>query len=175
MTQPQQSQSTPEPTPAWKADFPYKQEEAMRVSRREFAKYLCLFSGCLAAGSGILAIKAAVSPAPDKAKTQGEHLVCASADVPVGGMKTFALPDAPGTPCLLLRLGADKWRAFAQKCTHLSCAVYYDAEQNIIACPCHNGAFNPDTGAALKGPPPRPLPRLAVVVRNEKIYVTGAA
>lgn len=42
----------------WKEDFPVYQLESTQVSRRDFAKFLCLVSGGLAVGSGYVAIKA---------------------------------------------------------------------------------------------------------------------
>ena len=63
--------------------------------------------------------------------------------------------------------------AFNQKCTHLSCAVYYSAERNRLEYPCHEGYFSVDTGRVLQGPPPRPLPRIHVEERNGNIVATG--
>ena len=33
-----------------------------------------------------------------------------------------------------MRTTADSYVAYSQKCTHLSCAVYYEAEQQRLAC-----------------------------------------
>ncbi|MCA2001488.1 MAG: ubiquinol-cytochrome c reductase iron-sulfur subunit [Chloroflexi bacterium] len=42
------------------------------------------------------------------------------------------------------------------RCTHLSCAVNWNAEAQEYICPCHDAAFDIE-GKVLGGPPPRPL------------------
>ena len=74
-------------------------------------------------------------------------------------------------PYILINLGNDEWRAFEQKCTHLSCAVFYQRKEGKIECPCHNGWFDARTGAPLQGPPQRPLPQLQLEVRGDEVFV----
>ena len=85
-------------------------------------------------------------------------------------MRAFTVP---GThlPGILIRVDETTWRAYEQKCTHLSCAVYYTPEAGRIVCPCHNGAFDVQSGAVLQGPPPRGLRRFDVVVRGEDVVI----
>ena len=156
--------------PVWKSDFPIKQDEATLISRRKFAKLLCLLSGGLALGNGAIAIKSVASP---RTRIEGEHFVCEASELPVGGMKSsIVINDKTETPYILIHLAEDKWRCFAQKCTHLSCSVLYRSDLKKILCPCHDGAFDPENGEVLQGPPPRPLPQLSVVVRDGKVYLT---
>ena len=63
--------------------------------------------------------------------------------------------------------------AFSQKCTHLSCAVYYAAEKDRLECPCHEGYFSVRTGRVLQGPPPRPLPKIVLERRGERLVAIG--
>lgn len=156
-------------TPIWKSDFPIKQDEATQVSRREFAKLLCLFSGCLALGNGAIALKSVLLP---QKAIEGEHFACKTSEVPIGAMKSFVIKNNEEIPYILIHLEEDKWRCFEQKCTHLSCSVLYRDDLKKIQCPCHNGFFDPDTGEVLQGPPPRPLPQLSVVIRDGDVYVT---
>ena len=100
----------------------------------------------------------------------GEHLICKTQDVPVGGTHAFTLPGS-AVPYILINLGNDEWRAFEQKCTHLSCAVFYQPKEGKIECPCHNGWFDARTGAPLQGPPQRPLPQLQLEVRGDDIFI----
>ena len=44
--------------------------------------------------------------------------------IPVGGVKLFRYPTA-NDPCILVRTPDRNLVAYSQKCTHLSCAVYY--------------------------------------------------
>lgn len=50
------------PRPAWETDFPHERVEATHVSRREFAKFLCLVSGGLTAGTAFVAVKDKLLP-----------------------------------------------------------------------------------------------------------------
>ena len=97
----------------------------------------------------------------------------ASADaVPVGGAVTFAYPE-PHEPCVLVRTAQDRFVAYSQKCTHLSCAVVPVVPESCLHCPCHQGFFDLETGSPTAGPPRRPLPRITLEVRNGRIYATG--
>ena len=154
--------------PQWETEFPIDRLESVHVSRREFAKYLALLSGGLCAGSGALAVKDKLFP---KHKIQGEEFVCLASEVPLGGTRAFTLPGSK-VPYILIHLETDEWRAFEQKCTHLSCAVFYSPTAGKIQCPCHNGWFDARTGAVLQGPPPRPLPQLRVTQRGDKLFVS---
>lgn len=56
-------------------------------------------------------------------------------------------------------------RAYSRRCTHEGCAVGWDAEAGVLACPCHGSRFDPnDEGAVLQGPARSPLPAVEVVV-----------
>ncbi len=154
--------------PKWKQDFPIEQKEATHVSRREFAKFLTLLSGALAVGNGAIVIKSLAFP---EKPLEGEHFVCEQAQVPEGEMFQFEIEGSKLVPYILINLGENEWRAFEQKCTHLSCAVRYRHDIGQIECPCHKGYFNPRTGDVIQGPPPRPLPQLEVVIKNNKVFV----
>ena len=151
----------------WKEDFPIQQLEARLVTRRDFAKFLCLVSGGLATGSGYVAAKVHFFPGEEIA---GEHFVCKKAEIPVGGTKSFVISGST-IPYVLIHLEDGELRAYEQKCTHLSCAVFYKPGTGQIECPCHNGWFDARTGEVVAGPPPRALPRLDVVLKGEDVYV----
>ena len=162
------SSSEMEKIPDWKNDFPIEQSEATHISRREFAKFLCLLSGGMALGNGAIVIKSFAFPSQP---LEGEHFVCQHSEVKTGDMKQFVIKGRLEIPYILIHLSDNEWRAFEQKCTHLSCAVRYRADINKIECPCHKGYFDPYTGVVLQGPPPRPLPQLEVVVKDGNVYV----
>lgn len=92
-------------------------------------------------------------------------------------------PDAiePGTVItdevhrvFLIRL-KDGFRALSSVCTHLGCITRYNADENIIACPCHGSRFNLD-GDVIAGPAPRPLHSLALDLTDRgQIEVDAAA
>jgi cytochrome b6-f complex iron-sulfur subunit len=154
----------------WKNEFPISQTETTEVSRRQFAKFLCLVSGGLATGSAFVAAKSVFFPGK---KVQGKHKVCRVDELPAGGTRSFVLAGS-ATPYILIHLENGEFKAYEQKCTHLSCAVFYKPGSGKIECPCHNGWFDAMTGEVLQGPPPRPLPRLEVEVNGNDIFVSAA-
>lgn len=153
----------------WSQDFPFHKQNATLIGRREFAKMLALVSGGLALGSGLVAAKANFFP---KEKIEGEHFVCKITDIPEGGAWSFVIKGSE-IPYILIHLEDGSFKAFEQKCTHLSCAVYYKKGTGQIVCPCHNGFFNAKDGSVLAGPPPRKLPQLQVIEKDGKLFVTA--
>ena len=62
--------------------------------------------------------------------------------------------------------------AYSAICTHLSCTVSWEKAAQLTAstllCRCHNGIYDPLRGAkVIGGPPPRPLPQIAVKVGGD--------
>lgn len=74
-------------------------------------------------------------------------------------------------PVIVARQRNGKFSALAATCTHLDCTVQYKADTEQIWCACHNGLFDL-TGKNISGPPPTPLARYIVVVKDDKVIVT---
>jgi len=152
----------------WKQDFPVPSAEDSYVTRREFTKFLGLTSLAFLIGTCAAAAR--------KFAKQLYHTETASVtvaaihDIPVGGHKLFRYP-TENDPCILLRLADDKFVAFDQRCTHLSCPVLFDAAKKQLACPCHEGFFSAEDGRPLAGPPKRPLAQLSVTTKNSQVLV----
>ena len=155
----------------WKKDFPILKQQASNVSRRDFAKFLTLVSGGLMVGSGLVAAKAYILP---KEEVEGEHFVCKKDEIPVGGTRAFVI-EGSTIPYILIHLESGEFKAYEQKCTHLSCSVFYKPGTDIIYCPCHNGSFDAKTGEVLAGPPPRALPNLEVFLKGNDIFVNASS
>lgn len=141
--------------PLWRDEFSVFTADERYVNRRQFTKFLTLTSFGMLAGNLWILARSLFSRAP----SYPAQTVAALDELPVGGVKLFAYP-APQDPCILIRTGADSYAAYSQKCTHLSCAVYYERESNRLECPCHKGFFSVETGSPVQGPPQRPLPRV---------------
>lgn len=60
--------------------------------------------------------------------------------------------------------------AFTTYCTHVGCPVRWEEEARLFLCPCHGGAFYAD-GAVAAGPPPRPLDRYPIRVRDGTVEI----
>ena len=151
----------------WKKDFPIHKQDATQVSRRDFAKFLTFVSGGLMVGCGLVAAKAYLLP---KEKVEGEHFICNKEEIPVGGTRSFVL-EGSTIPYILIHLENGEFRAYEQKCTHLSCSVFYAPGSGKIECPCHKGFFDAMTGEVLEGPPPRALPKLEVFFKENSVFV----
>src|SRR5262245_53488890 len=109
--------------PAWKDDFPISWADDHYVTRREFTKSLVLVSCATFCANGALAGMGALEAARSEAKTEPKKIGLVS-ELPVGGSRVFEYP-AAGDACLLVRLGAERFVAFGQKCTHLGCPVIF--------------------------------------------------
>src|SRR5436190_23287422 len=103
--------------PAWKDDFPISWADDHYVTRRELPKSLVLVSCATFCANGALAGMGALESTRSGAKPEPKMIGLVH-DVPIGGSRVFEYP-APGEPCLLVRLDADRFVAFGQKCTHL--------------------------------------------------------
>lgn len=160
----------PDPQPIWKRDFPYEAASEEEVTRREFARYLVAGAGVMAAGNVGLALWTQLRTI----NTGRPRAIAALDDVAVGDTFLFRYP-ADDDPAILLRVDDRTVVAFSQKCTHLGCVVFFEAEEQRWHCPCHEGNFEALTGAVRSGPPTRPLGRIDVEIRDDDvIWALGA-
>jgi len=60
--------------------------------------------------------------------------------------------------------------ALSDTCSHLSCKVTWQGEQDAYVCPCHDGFFD-KLGAVISGPPPKPLYRYENQVENDQLMI----
>lgn len=160
---------SPSNRPLWSEEFSVHAAEDAYVLRRQFTKFLLLTSAGMAVGNAWIWARSLLkrsAPAPASA------IVARASELAPGGVKLFAYP-TPQDAAILVRTPDGAFAAFSQKCTHLSCAVYYSAENDRLECPCHEGYFSARTGRVLQGPPPRPLPRIRLERRGDDIVATG--
>jgi Rieske Fe-S protein len=153
--------------PKWRKDFPLEWEADNYTTRREFTKFLVLISGATFLGNGYFVLRRY----QERHEAYSAKEVAAVDEIPSGGVKLFRYP-TENDPAILLRLPDGRYVAYMQRCTHLSCPVLYNGRDRL-ECPCHNGAFDAETGKVLEGPPPRPLPQIIVREENGKIIAEG--
>jgi cytochrome b6-f complex iron-sulfur subunit len=89
------------------------------------------------------------------------------AEIQPGGTVLFQYAGSPG---ILLQEEDGTFRAFSLVCTHLACNVVWKADRKEFYCPCHDGLFDAQ-GNVLSGPPPSPLERWPVQVKNDRIVI----
>lgn len=138
------------------------------VTRRQFSKFLVLTSLGMFAGNLWILVKTWFR----RPTVPAERIVAGIDEIAVGEVKLFTFPE-PADACIMIRTAADQVVAYGQKCTHLSCAVYYAKEANRLECPCHEGYFSITDGAVLQGPPPRGLPRILLRREGNQVIATG--
>src|SRR6476620_2392349 len=144
-------------TKRWQAEFPYHWDVDELVSRRQLLQFAIYTSGTLFSATTVLALlgllRRPVETVPKPIARIG--------DVAEGQAVYFNYPE-PDDQAMLLHLPGGEFVAYSQKCTHLSCSVYYQPDQERLYCPCHDGVFNPLTGDPVAGPPQRALPRIVL-------------
>ena len=154
--------------PLWRDEFAIDAAHERYVSRRQFGKFLGLTS--LAMFAGQISDRGQDVVAPDPVRSV--LTVARVADVPVGGVLLFTYP-GPERPVHPRAARGGRFVAYSQKCTHLSCAVYYAREHRRLECPCHEGFFSVDDRPGPPGPPARPLPRVVLERRGDDLVATS--
>jgi Rieske Fe-S protein len=149
---------------AWQDEFPYDWERDASVSRRELLRLAVVTSGALFAGTVLLSFfgrrndRRRGSPKP----------IAGGLTLPEGEALYFEYP-GKDDQAVLLNLPGEGLVAYSQKCTHLSCSVYYGDDGDLI-CPCHDGKFDARTGEPIAGPPQRRLARIVLEERDGELF-----
>lgn len=94
--------------------------------------------------------------------------IASVSSVPVGQAKSFTDP-ASQQPAWLVHVSPSTFAAFSAVCTHAGCGVNFDPSTEQFVCPCHGGTYDAKTGQVTGGPPPAPLAKIAVQVRNGEV------
>jgi Rieske Fe-S protein len=152
----------------WKDEFSVFTSDERYVTRRQFTKFLTLASLGMFVGNLWILAKAYFAKAPSFPSV----MVGEVGEIPIGGVKLFAYP-TPQDQCILIRTGEEEYVAYSQKCTHLSCAVYFSAKEDRLECPCHQGFFSLRDGSVLQGPPPRPLAQIILERDGARLLAVG--
>jgi Rieske Fe-S protein len=157
-------------TAPFQADFPYERDEEAQVTRREFCNFLGLTSAALFAGAAGFATKAALDAR--KSETLPATPIAGAETLAPNTSLNFNYPTERDS-AILVRTADGAYHAYGQKCTHLSCPVYYARDHQRLECPCHEGAFDAATGHVLYGPPPRALDAIDLEMRDGQVWATG--
>src|SRR5579884_2730045 len=152
----------------WRTEFPYHWDVDDLVSRRGLLEFAVYASGALFSATTILAVLGLVRrPRPTPVAP-----IVRAGQVPEGTAYYFSYP-GPGDQAMLLHLPGGQFVAYSQKCTHLSCAVYFQPDEGRLYCPCHEGVFSPTSGDPMAGPPRRRLPRILLRQDGDQISAVG--
>ena len=156
-----------------------RDEAPEAARRREFLTRLSVAAGVWGAALvGIPFVGFLIAPLFERTP-QVWRAVGPVAQFAVGTTNKVTFPDSSPLPwagivantaAWLRRVGDDQFTAFSVNCTHLGCPVRWLPDANLFMCPCHGGVYYGD-GAVAAGPPPHPLPRYPVRVRNGLVEI----
>jgi cytochrome b6-f complex iron-sulfur subunit len=153
------------------APNPASDTTTTRHSRRRFLRWLGGLTVVSTVAMVVTPVLGFLVPTRSgRAAAGGKVLVATTADIPPGGGKVVAMGS---TPAIVVNTEQGV-RAYSAICTHLGCVVAWNDLIGAIQCPCHDGRFNPASGAVISGPPPAPLPPLNVSVEGEQIFLSEA-
>ncbi len=155
--------------PLWRDEFSVHAADERYVTRRQFSKFLVLTSLAMLAGQVWILVKSWFTGGPAVAP---QIAIGHKGELAVGEVKLFTYP-TPEDHCILVRTAPETYVAYSQKCTHLSCAVYYSKQSGQLECPCHKGFFNVNDGSVIAGPPDRPLPKILLESRGDALVAAG--
>lgn len=141
-----------------------------KITRREFLKLTNRFLTFTGLAVLIAPIIAYFYPTNLEEVPSEAIMVSPEDDLPLGESKTVRFGRYPA----IVINTPEGLRAYSAVCTHFACIVKWDAERNMILCPCHDGFFNPISGEVISGPPPTALEAIHVEVVDGQIFVGGA-
>lgn len=92
---------------------------------------------------------------------------------PADSFPPGSVTEFPAGRFFLVRGEDGGFLALYKKCTHLGCAVSWQAQENRFACPCHGSYF--DAQGGVENPPaPRALDAFAIRIENGELLVDTA-
>ena len=159
-----------EATAPHQAEFPYGRDDEAQVTRREFCNFLFLTSSALVASTAGFAAKSVYDASSESALPPMR--IEGAMELQPGSSLNFHYPNENDS-AILVRTRGGQYYAYGQKCTHLTCPVYYAKENDRLECPCHEGGFDVRTGNVLYGPPPRPPDKVEVEVRGNEVWAVN--
>ena len=122
--------------PLWKEEFRFAQRTNATSRAGNSPNLLVLTSLSMFVGNIWILIRSIFYKAP----IYPQQPVAQLGEIPVGEVKLFSYP-TKDDHCILIRTAENEYVSYSQKCTHLSCAVYYSQAENRLECPCHKGFF----------------------------------
>jgi cytochrome b6-f complex iron-sulfur subunit len=140
----------------------------MMMENRERRKFLALCLGGVATASAAAVaypVYRYLSPLSDN--SVATRVTFPESDVREGEAKFFQYA---GSAAVILKIGEGRLVALSAVCTHLGCIVQWQKDKQEFLCPCHAGHYSAE-GAVISGPPPKPLRRIPVAVKNGMITI----
>ncbi|MDB6052874.1 MAG: 2Fe-2S ferredoxin [Verrucomicrobiales bacterium] len=154
--------------PDFQKVYPIRLDDEEKLTKKQFIFAFVFSVLALLAGSNLVK-----KWWPEKYASIRFRLPFKASRISVGSSVQFQIPEGK-TPILVTRISDQKFVAYCQKCTHLSCPVHYLHDKKQFLCPCHEGVFDAESGRPLAGPPREPLKRYEVEVIQDEIFIKSA-
>lgn len=139
-----------------------------KIKRRNFITGMLSGASVMLGGLILYPIMKYIFPPPQTEVIQNTVTVGKVDKFPNFSGTIFRFGNVPG---ILIRTQEGEFRAFSAVCKHLNCTVQFNKEHGDIWCPCHNGHYDLN-GNNISGPPPRPLDKFDVLVKDGDIIVS---
>ena len=146
----------------------------MDTGRREFIKK-ALTSMLVLLGLGFLVPAVKIfAPVGSRDKELAFFPLLAEEDIPRIGVKkaelAFAVLGKERKARVFIVSSSEGPVVFSAICSHLGCLVSYHKEKQEFVCPCHGGKYDL-TGRNIFGPPPAPLTRFPLKIKDGTLFV----
>ena len=135
---------------------PPSPSDALEVGRRRLLSWLLGTSFGALVAAILYPVARFLNPPEERAAATNEADAGAASD-PEFLEKGYKIVRFGSEPVIVVRVSETEFRAFSAVCTHLACTVTYEPENSRIHCACHGGVYDPQSGANVSGPPPKPL------------------
>ena len=156
--------------------------ESHHLDRREFVKIVTVALGTIMGVIiGLPLIGYLVSPATKVQKKEAWVSLGPLESYPIGipTLFSFTRTTVNGWEKTVNSFGAyvmryservDDITVFSNWCTHLSCRVTWQEDEQEYVCPCHDGIFDIE-GQVIAGPPPEPLWEYEYKVEDDNLFI----
>lgn len=149
-------------------------EFSTESDRRRFLKTIAkLFFLVLSVLAGVVYLLFAYPVKIRKKKTVYVY-ACDEDELPVRGVRQYYIQSplsgkTAGRKIFIVKTDT-KLFSLLPVCTHLGCLVTWQRPAERFVCPCHGGQYDTD-GKVVAGPPPGPLNRLPLKIKDGKVLV----
>jgi len=149
-------------------------ELSTEPDRRRFLKTIAkLFFLALSVLAGVVYLLFAYPVKIRKKKTIYVY-ACDEDELPIRGVRQYYIQSplsgkTAGRKIFIVKTD-NKLFSLSPVCTHLGCLVAWQRPAERFVCPCHGGQYDTD-GKVVAGPPPSPLNRLPLKIKDEKVLV----
>jgi len=146
----------------------------MEHSRREFIKKALLGVFALLGLGAVFAGLKVLAPTGGQNKELSWFPLLPEDDVPRSGVKkaelVYAVAGKERKARVFIVSSTEGITVLAAVCSHLGCLVNYRKETREFVCPCHGGKYD-IAGRNIEGPPPAPLTKYPVEIKNGVVMV----